>query len=247
MKILISNDDGVTSAGIAALVRAFAADGHEIYVVAPDSQRSAASHSLTMYAPMMPREVKLDGAKKAWALNGTPVDCVKLALRTLVPDAEFVVSGINDGWNVGTDCLYSGTVAAAMEGALGFRPALAVSLPPRCGHLVDDAAAAAVNALHIMQAHPIGERRVLNLNYPDCEKPKGVKVCPLADTHYSDRYVEHENDRVGKFYWIVGGLQKDQAYGDDDYSWARKGYVTLTVLQADLTDYTATAAFSEIV
>ena len=131
MRILISNDDGIFAPGIAALVQAFAAAGHEIYVAAPDAQRSAASHSVTLTAPLRAQEVSLPGAARAWAVSGTPVDCVKLALNCLCPQAEAVISGVNHGYNAGTDVLYSGTVAAAMEGAICGRPAMAVSQTDR--------------------------------------------------------------------------------------------------------------------
>ena len=127
MKILIANDDGIFAPGIAALVRAFSAAGHEVIVCAPDGQRSAASHSISIAKPVDVKEIEFQGAVKAYAIGGTPADCVKLGLTVLCPQAEAVVSGINKGYNVGTDILYSGTVAAAMEGAICGRPALAIS------------------------------------------------------------------------------------------------------------------------
>ena len=105
MKILISNDDGIFAPGIAALVKAFSGAGHEVFVCAPDSQRSAASHSLTIGRKLMAREIAMDGAAKAYAISGTPADCVKLGLTVLCPEAEAVVSGVNHGLNVGTDVL----------------------------------------------------------------------------------------------------------------------------------------------
>ena len=128
MTILISNDDGIFAPGIAALVQAFARAGHEVYVAAPDAQRSAASHSMTLSQPLQAKEVSLPGAVRAWAVSGTPVDCVKLALACLCPQVQAVISGVNHGYNAGSDVLYSGTVAAAMEGALAGLPAMAVSL-----------------------------------------------------------------------------------------------------------------------
>ena len=117
MKILISNDDGIFAPGLMALVRAFSAAGHAVYVAAPDSQRSAASHSMTLFQPLTARARAVEGAEKAWAIDGTPVDCVKLAVKALCPEVEFVISGVNHGYNAGSDVLYSGTVGAAMEGA----------------------------------------------------------------------------------------------------------------------------------
>ena len=121
MRILISNDDGICAPGLMALVRAFSAAGHTVYVAAPDSQRSAASHSMTLFHPLTARARAVEGAEKAWAIDGTPVDCVKLAVKALCPEVEFVISGVNHGYNAGSDVLYSGTVGAAMEGALNGR------------------------------------------------------------------------------------------------------------------------------
>lgn len=115
MKILISNDDGITAPGIHALSRAFAEAGHDVAVIAPDAQRSAASHSMTLFAPLKVRKAHVPGARLAFAVSGTPADCVKLGLRNLCPEAEFVVSGVNHGYNAGSDVLYSGTEPAAME------------------------------------------------------------------------------------------------------------------------------------
>lgn len=134
MRILISNDDGIFAPGLMALVRAFSAAGHTVYVAAPDGQRSAASHSMTLFQPLTARGRAVEGAEKAWAIDGTPVDCVKLAVKALCPEVEFVISGVNHGYNAGSDVLYSGTVGAAMEGALNGRPAMAVSL----GHERED-------------------------------------------------------------------------------------------------------------
>ena len=105
MKILISNDDGILAPGIAALVKAFSGAGHEVFVCAPDSQRSAASHSLTIGRKLTAKEIAVDGAARAYAISGTPADCVKLGLTVLCPEAEAVVSGVNHGLNVGTDVL----------------------------------------------------------------------------------------------------------------------------------------------
>ena len=127
MKVLISNDDGIFAPGIAALCEAFADAGHEVIVCAPDRQRSAASHALTISGPLTVREAQVPGAARAYAIGGTPADCVKLGLSALCPEAEAVISGVNHGYNAGSDILYSGTVAAAMEGALCGRPAMAVS------------------------------------------------------------------------------------------------------------------------
>ncbi len=240
MRILISNDDGISAPGLHALVRAFHEAGHEVAVAAPDAQRSAASHSLTMRLPLIPRATSVQGAVLAYAINGTPVDCVKLALDRLYPQAEFVVSGINHGYNLGTDVLYSGTVAAAMEGSLCGLPAMAVSLGYTREDTYDLAARLAVNMLEIIKRHPLPDRTILNLNYPEVDRALGVKAVPLKATRYTESYTECENERVGKYYWLSGGIDDRQEPGDDDFTWLKRGYAAVTVVTSDMTAYDAT-------
>ena len=247
MKILISNDDGITSPGLHALVRAFSKAGHEVAVFAPDGQRSAASHSLTMTMPLIPKPMHIDGAVMAYAVNGTPVDCVKLALHNLYRDAEFVVSGINHGYNLGTDVLYSGTVGAAMEGSLDGVPAMAVSLCHKRTDTYDLAAELAVRMFEVARDNPLPPGTVLNLNYPGTDRALGVKAVPLKATRYIDTYIERENDRVGKYYWLSGGIDENQEPGDDDFTWLKKGYATVTVVTSDMTAYEATRRLAELV
>lgn len=245
MKVLISNDDGITSPGIVALARAFSSAGHEVVVSAPDAQRSAASHSLTMSMPLLPRRVPMEGVKAAYAVNGTPVDCVKLALIKLYPEAQVVVSGINHGYNLGTDVLYSGTVGAAMEGALTGLPAIAVSLAYERTDTYDLAAELAVRMLDKLEECPLPPNTVLNLNYPACDRALGVKAVPLKFVRYVDMYLEHEHDRLGTYYWLSGGIDETLEHGDDDFTWLRKGYATATVITSDMTAYEATRRLAE--
>lgn len=247
MRILISNDDGIFAPGIAALVSAFSAAGHTVYVAAPDSQRSAASHSMSLFKPLTAKETAVAGAAKAWAIDGTPVDCVKLAVKTLCPEAEFVISGINHGYNSGSDVLYSGTVGAAMEGALNGRPAMAVSLGHEREDTYDKAAELAVQVFERLREHPLPPFSVLNLNYPETDEALGVKATSLRALRYLDTY-EPRTDADGTVrYVLVGGMDKDMADGEDDYTWLRRGYATMTVLTYDLTHDAATKALKGLV
>lgn len=246
MKILISNDDGIDAAGIRALVHAFGAAGYDVAVGAPDGQRSAASHSMTFARPLPVSERQLDGAKAAFAIGGTPVDCVKLALHTLCPDAEAVVSGINHGYNAGSDVLYSGTVGAAMEGALNGRPALAVSLAHGSEHF-DEAAQLAVRVFARMMERPLPPLTVLNLNYPAGEQITGIKAVPLKPTRYTEAYAPCvlEDGRPG--YRLVPGDGPDRTPpGEDDWSYLEAGYATLTALTFDMTQREATRALAQL-
>ena len=247
MRILISNDDGIFAPGLAALVHAFAAAGHTVYVAAPDSQRSAASHSMTLFQPLTAKKSAVADASKAWAIDGTPVDCVKLAVKTLCPEVDFVISGINHGYNSGSDVLYSGTVGAAMEGALNGKPAMAVSLGHEREDTYDNAAALAVKVFDSLQAHPLPPFSVLNLNYPETDEALGLKATSLRALRYLDNYEpEMGADGVTR-YTLVGGMDKHMADGEDDYTWLRRGYATMTVLTYDLTHDAATKALEDLI
>ena len=247
MRILISNDDGIFAPGLMALVRAFSAAGHAIYVAAPDSQRSAASHSMTLFQPLTAKKSAVAGASKAWAIDGTPVDCVKLAVKTLCPEVDFVISGINHGYNSGSDVLYSGTVGAAMEGALNGKPAMAVSLGHEREDTYDNAAALAVKVFDSLQAHPLPPFSVLNLNYPETDKARGLKATSLRALRYLDNYEQEMGADGVTRYTLVGGMDKHMADGEDDYTWLRRGYATMTVLTYDLTHDAATKALEDLI
>ena len=243
MKILISNDDGVFAPGIAALVKAFAGCGHEVFVCAPDSQRSAASHSLTIGRKLTAKEITMEGAAKAYAISGTPADCVKLGLTVLCPDAQAVVSGVNHGCNVGTDVLYSGTVAAAMEGAICGRPAMAVSqMDRRVGF--DQAAALAVRVFETMTAHPIPPLSVLSLNCPEQEDIRGIVTARLEQLHYTESYVP---EAPGSMTFVLSGEVDASRRQSEDYAKLTQGYATVTIVHADMTDHAATEAWEALI
>ena len=212
MRILISNDDGIFAPGLMALVRTFSAAGHTVYVAAPDSQRSAASHSMTL--------------------------CQPLTARPRV----FVISGVNHGYNAGSDVLYSGTVGAAMEGALNGRPAMAVSLGHEREDIYDKAAALAVRVFDGLRAHPLPPFSVLNLNYPERDEALGLKATSLRTLRYLDDYEPEIGEDGETRYTLVGGLDRSMADGEDDYTWLKRGYATMTVLTYDLTHDAATKA-----
>ena len=238
MRILVTNDDGIQAEGLRALVSAFAGAGHEITVSAPDSQRSAASHSLSIARPFSVRRAEVPGAVQAWAIGGTPADCVKTAIRNLAGDVQFVLSGINHGYNLGTDVLYSGTVAAAMEGALCGLPAMAVSLARGCADF-GKAADMALRVFRILEADPLPPLRIANLNVPAGEIA-GLKTAPLCVLRYDDLYVACGTENAEQM-MLTGSPAANHPVGDDDYSWAQKGYATLTILSYDLADAEETA------
>lgn len=242
MNILVSNDDGITAPGIHALAGAFARAGHRVAVVAPDRQRSAASHSLTLSEPLTVREAAVPGAHVAYAVSGTPADCVKLGLRNLFPEAEFVLSGVNHGYNAGSDVLYSGTVAAAMEGALEGRPAMAVSLSHSREDTYDLAAQAALALFGVLGACPLPPLSVLNVNYPGVDRARGIKAAPLKELRYNDVYVRERDASGAVCYRLTGSADETVPEGEDDFTWLRRGYATVTVLGFDMTAHGATQA-----
>lgn len=243
MKVLISNDDGIRAPGIAALVRVFAQAGHEVCVCAPDGQRSAASQSLTIARPLTVREARVEGAARAYAIGGTPADCVKLGLCRLCPDAQAVISGVNHGYNAGSDVLYSGTVGAAMEGALSGLPALAISLGSAREDTYDKAARAALTAFDHMIANPLPPCSVLNVNYPTCDEAKGLVAAPMGQLHYDEQYAEGINEAGETVYTLRGSINAARTRSRD-YELLSQGYATMTVLHFDMTHEKATASLA---
>ncbi|MEH6470306.1 MAG: 5'/3'-nucleotidase SurE [Halopseudomonas sp.] len=233
MRILISNDDGVHAQGLSTLV-ALLAEQFETLVVAPDRDRSGASNSLTLDRPLEPQRL----ANGFVSVNGTPTDCVHLGISGLfdfIPD--IVVSGINAGANLGDDVLYSGTVAAAMEGRYLHKPAIAVSLVGR-QHFTS-AAVIVSQLLPQLGALNLAARTVLNLNVPDLplEQIKGIHVTRLGHRSLATQPVRSVDPRGRERFWIsAAGDAEDAGPGTDFYA-VTQGYVSITPVQADMTQY----------
>lgn len=242
MRILISNDDGIFSPGLIALTKAIVPLG-EVYVVAPDAERSAASNSLTLGTPLRAKEVDLQisGVKKAFAVNGTPADCAKLALSSLLPEKpDLVLSGINKGSNMYCDILYSGTVAAAYEGT--FLDILSMAVSYNCYDPNVDYRAAAdwafksAKKLVEIKADP---KYLYNLNVPHlpADQIKGLKITKMGWVKYGGGY-EKRLDPFGKpYYWINGVVEESNPDPECDNNCVAAGYVSLTPLKRDLTAY----------
>ncbi len=238
MRILVSNDDGVHAEGIRALSEALAACG-EVIVVAPDRNRSGASHSLTLEVPLRVTRIAETGYH---AVKGTPTDCVHLAVNELVrPEPDMVVAGINHGANLGDDVIYSGTVAAATEGRhLGF-PSLAISLVGKT-HFATAAHYAAL-LVKGMMVHPLPADQILNVNVPDLplDQIKGIRVTRLGNRHRAESVICTEDPRGQPIYWIgPPGSQQDAGEGTD-FSAIEQGYVSITPLTIDMTAYSSLA------
>lgn len=244
MNILISNDDGVLAPGIQAIARALAPLGR-VVIVAPESERSGFSSALTIDRPLRPIEIQKD----VWAVNGTPADCIYLAMNGLF-DFQFdlVVSGINNGPNLGDHILYSGTVGAAMGGRLNHLPSLALSL---CGAHVrsytspNSFMAAANWVRHFIQAGlpKLPPRHILNINIPDIEQMKGMKVTHQSHCIRPKAITSQIDPRGREVFWI--GLSSDlEAHSEykqsttmADFEAVQAGYVSISPIQMDTTNY----------
>lgn len=235
MKILLVNDDGIESPGLRCLARRLSKE-HIVTVVAPDGQKSAASHSLTLHKELSVREAKVEGALAAWAVDGTPADCTRLALDVLCPDAELVISGPNVGLNVAFDVLYSGTVGAALEAAMHHVPAIAVSAPPHA----EEEEVVRIFLRLLEQLDPAADvRHLLNVNIPalPLEKVKGARWVPQGLYHQWEDHYWAGAPESGRHVYEVRGVEVPVSQEiADDSSAVLNGYVALSPLSFDLTD-----------
>jgi 5'-nucleotidase len=237
MRILITNDDGVSSEGLRTLAQRMKAMG-EVYVVAPDRERSAAAHSLTLHRPLRVEEV----APQVYAADGTPVDCVNLAVYGILKsNPDLVISGINNGPNLGEDLVYSGTVSAAFEATFLGIPAFAVSLAARKDFRYQGAANFAFKvASHIIKAG-LPPDTFLNVNVPNVDEDeiRSYKITRQGKRVFADAVVEKLDPRGKKYYWIGGGDQGFQEIAGTDFHAIANDYISITPLCVDLTNRAA--------
>jgi 5'-nucleotidase len=240
LRILLTNDDGVYAPGLKALRTELLKLG-EVIVVAPATEQSAVGHSITLRTPLLVQEV-LDDAKQfmGWAVEGRPADCVKLALCELLPDPpDLVVSGLNAGSNAGINVLYSGTVAAAIEGAFFRRTSVAVSLEYTDQTTLDfpRAAALARPVLEQIIAHRPPQGSLFNVNIPSFDRGPvlGVRTLPQNIAPYVETFDRRRDPRGRVYFWSNPGFCCPEPHPDTDVTALREGYITVTPLQFDLT------------
>jgi len=240
--ILVTNDDGVSSDGIHVLADAFKGLG-EVTVVAPTQEASAIGHALTLRRPL---RLESHGAG-VYAVDGTPTDCVNLGVDVVLKQKpDLVVSGINKGWNLGDDVTYSGTVAGAMEAALLGIPAIAVSLRRTPAFDFSHAAEAAVTVARAVMANRWPARTFLNINV-NAGPPKGFRITTQARRNHVTQIDSRVDPRGQAYYWIEEALDEWHPDGGrSDYEAVMEGYVSVTPLQADLTDYSAIEALDRV-
>lgn len=244
MKILLTNDDGVVSTGIQVLARTLTDMDLLGGVLAPDRERSGTGHAITVGFPL--RVFPLDPGMfsptvSAYSCDGTPTDCVNLGLDLLFPHTDLVVSGINQGPNLGEDVTYSGTVCAAMEGAVLGRPAMAVSLCCSSSHDIrhnTTAALATMALLKVLEDAPLPEGTFLNVNVPNVLVPgiKGFKLTRLGKRRYHDKFTKMKDPTGRDCYWI-GGKTEDSPVEGTDIAAIAEGYISVTPLHVDMTDH----------
>lgn len=240
MRVLVSNDDGVDAPGIRVLAEGLRAAGHEVTVVAPDRDRSGASNSLTLDQPIRTKPL----GNGVWSVAGTPTDCVHLALTGLLErEPDIVVSGINNTANMGDDVIYSGTVAAAMEGRFLGLPAIAMSLATadHVGQHFETAARAAAEIMARLLVDPLPADTILNVNVPDrpWHELAGFEVTRLGNRHRSEPCIAQRDPRGRPIYWIGPAGQEQDAGPGTDFHAVRSGHISITPIHVDLTRYQA--------
>lgn len=241
MRLLLSNDDGIHAPGLQILATTLSAE-HEVHVVAPDRERSATGHALTLHKPLRIEEMRIEGAKQALAVNGTPSDCIKLALGALMKDnrPDLVVSGINRGPNLGVDVIYSGTVSAALEGTILLdRPCVAISLASFSDLGYEKAAAFAKHLVGFLERHTLDTKVLLNVNVPAIEWQDiaGVRVTRLGRRRYNDLFERRIDPRGKVYYWLAGEAEELEDDSDTDVQAIRDNCISVTPIHYDLTHY----------
>ncbi|SHJ80095.1 5'/3'-nucleotidase SurE [Tepidibacter formicigenes] len=243
MNILITNDDGIRARGIYELANAVKSIGN-VYVVAPDSEKSAIGHAITMHSPLRVKEIDFCEGIKAYSVSGTPADCVKLGIEVILKDIniDFILSGINNGANLGTDVIYSGTVSGAIEGLIQNKPAMAISYVgknitdeeyKKAGKYVLDIVNKYKNKLDIL------EDCVMNINIPKLKDKdsKGIKITKLGVRKYENAFEERIDPFGNKYYWMGGKIREFPQDEDSDIVAVEQGYISITPLYTDLTYY----------
>lgn len=237
MHILITNDDGIFSDGLRTLAEEALCRGHRVTIAAPNSQCSANSQHITLTHPLLVHDIPWEKAEHAYAVEGTPTDCVRAGQMLAEDPIDFCLSGINKGDNAGSAVYYSGTVAAAREAAMLYIPAMAVSIRPRADEgMRRKLAGIALDLAERFAATPLPRFTIINLNAPDLpvEQWKPLKVCPLCQSYYVDGYEKRVSPLGQTYLWLAAndtsGVPMEPPEPGSDYAFLREGHVTCTFL-----------------
>lgn len=238
MHILLTNDDGIYADGIMALKDSLCKD-YTVSLLAPREERSACGHAITFHDPIRIKKMR----EREWAVDGTPADCVKLGIHEILKEPpHLVISGINRGANLGSDLFYSGTVAAAMEGAIMGYPAIALSLVEGGDWDFSFAARFALAYIRSLEREgDIDPSLLLNINIPPMkeEEIQGVVYVRMGRTEYTEIFHKCWDPRDRPYYWMGGDLVNHDEELESDVAYSKRGYITITPLQMDLTDYSS--------
>ena len=237
--ILITNDDGIFSSGIFALWEVVNPISN-VSVIAPKNQQSAMSHALTLSSPLRVERIKRVNEFKGWSVSGTPTDCVKIGLKNLLKDIpDLIISGINEGSNLGKNIFYSGTVSAAHEGALNNIPSIAISLNSFQSKNWESAKALTLKIIYYVLENKLPKGTFLNVNIPNCKLDdiKGFKITEQGNQYFNDTFKKRTDPRKSDYYWIDGKIiDEDKDLKFDGYAIANN-YVSITPLRYDITNY----------
>lgn len=238
-RILLTNDDGINADGLRSLEKIARELSNDVWIVAPEQEQSGAGHSLTLHVPVRLRKIE----EKRYAVSGTPTDCVMIAVKQILSKQKFdlILSGVNRGSNAADDITYSGTVAGAMEGTVLDIPSVALSLlyddPERVQWKTAESHAPALIRTLVNEGWP--KDTFINLNFPDLppEQVKGVKVCPQGKRLVSVALSERMDPKGRPYFWIGGAREDTPDREGVDIDWLNKGYITVTPLRMEMTDY----------
>jgi len=239
--ILLTNDDGIEASGIYALYKIFSEEkDFEIKIIAPEVERSAMGHAITVFDPIWVRKEYRDGNFYGYSVNGTPADCVKLYHELLGVKPDLLISGINRGSNMGENIIYSGTVSAATEGISNGIPSVAISVDSYMEPDYEFSAKFARDmAYMIFKNGELPEKTLLNINIPDLSEDliKGVKITKQSDAKFKDYFLKRSDPRGRDYYWMDGEFIEITRCDDSDYCAVKNGYISITPIQYDMTDY----------
>ena len=236
--ILVTNDDGIHSRGIFRLWEAMEKIGNAT-VVAPDAEKSAVGHAITISDPIRIQEFKQNGGIRGYSVDGTPADCVKIAVTALCKKPpDIVISGINSGANVGNNIIYSGTVSAATEGTMYNISSIAISLDSQKSQDFDFSTEIAQKVVKAVLKNGLPKGTLLNVNVPAIrpDKIKGIKITKQGHVFFKDRFEKREDPRGRQYYWMTGEIVNPVDASDLDSSVLKDGYVSITPIHYELTN-----------
>jgi len=249
--ILLTNDDGIESSGLKTLYRILSKDNlFDIRIVAPDKERSAAGHAITVFDPISVKKEFIDGIFCGYSVDGTPADCVKLAINAIFKKKpDILISGINRGANVGENIIYSGTVSAATEGTIYNILSIAVSVDSlKDTDFTFTAKFTKKLVSKLLAIKNLPPRTLLNVNVPDVSESqiKGVKFTHQSDVRYRDIFIKRVDPRGRNYYWMDGEFEQVSNDEDSDYIAVKNNFISITPIQHDMTDYDRMEFFSNV-